>query len=93
MILSFDDKHTEALFEEGVCHRSWRAFEAIAKRKLDSLDAATTLEDLRSPPGNRLELLRGDRAGTYSIRINSQWRLCFRWTDQGAENVKIIDYH
>ena len=57
------------------------------------LQAAETLDDLRSPPGNRLESLSGDRAGQYSIRINGQWRLCFRWADDGAEDVEIVDYH
>ena len=71
----------------------WRAFEKVATRKLDILDAATTLDDLRSPPGNRLELLKGDRAGQYSIRINDQWRICFDWTEQGPEHVEIVDYH
>ncbi len=57
------------------------------------LDAATELEDLRVPPGNRLEALKGDRAGQHSIRVNDQWRICFRWTDAGAEDVEIVDYH
>ncbi|MHC2002679.1 type II toxin-antitoxin system RelE/ParE family toxin [Methylobacterium sp. CM6241] len=93
MIQSFADKRVEAFFEDGASYRPWRAFEAAAKRKLDILDAATTLDDLRSPPGNRLELLKGNRAGQYSIRINDQWRLCFRWTVQGPEQVEIVDYH
>ena len=93
MIQSFADKHTEALFNDGECHRQWRAFKTVAIRKLDMLDAATVLNDLRSPPGNRLELLKGSRAGQYSIRINDQWRLCFRWTEQGPEHVEIVDYH
>ncbi len=93
MIQSFADKHVAALFEDGASHRPWRAFEAAAKRKLDMLDAATVLDDLRSPPGNRLERLRGDRAGQHSIRINDQWRLCFRWTERGPEQVEIVDYH
>ena len=93
MIQSFADKHVEAFFEDGTSHRPLRAFESAAKRKLDILDAATALDDLRSPPGNRLERLRGDRAGQHSIRINDQWRLCFRWTKQGPEEVEIVDYH
>ena len=93
MIQSFADKHTETLFNGGPCHRQWRVFEKAATRKLDMLDAATTLDDLRSPPGNRLELLRGSRAGQHSIRINDQWRICFVWKDQGPENVEIVDYH
>jgi proteic killer suppression protein len=62
-------------------------------RKLAILDAAEVLEDLRVPPGNRLEKLQGDRAGQYSIRINQQWRICFHWTDAGPEDVEIVDYH
>ncbi|PWB79793.1 MAG: plasmid maintenance system killer protein [Methylocystaceae bacterium] len=64
-----------------------------ARRKLEAVHAATNLEDLGSPPGNRLEALSGDRAGQCSIRINDQWRTCFDWTDGGAENVEIVDYH
>ncbi len=62
-------------------------------RKLTMIEAAIVLEDLRSPPGNRLEALKGDRKGQHSIRINDQWRICFVWTDAGAENVEIVDYH
>jgi Plasmid maintenance system killer protein len=65
----------------------------VTRRKIAMLDAAASLEDLRVPPGNRLEALRGDRAGSHSIRINDQWRLCFRWTPAGAEDVEIVDYH
>jgi proteic killer suppression protein len=65
----------------------------VATRKLAQLDAAQTLEFLRSPPGNRLEGLRGSRGGQYSIRVNDQFRLCFRWTAAGAEDVEIVDYH
>lgn len=64
-----------------------------ALRKLLILDAAETLDDLRVPPGNRLEKLKGDRAGSYSVRINQQWRICFRWTDAGPADVEIVDYH
>jgi proteic killer suppression protein len=67
--------------------------EAVARRKLRQLQIAGRLEDLRVPPGNRLEALRGDRAGQHSIRINEQYRLCFRWTAAGAEDVEIVDYH
>ena len=67
--------------------------EAVALRKLDMVDAATRLDDLLSPPGNRLEALRGDRRGLHSIRINRQWRICFRWTPDGPEAVEILDYH
>ena len=93
MIRSFADRATERLFQEGVCPARWRAFEAVALRKLDMLDAATRLEDLHSPPGNRLESLRGDRKGQHSVRINRQWRVCFRWTTDGPEDVEIVDYH
>ncbi len=64
-----------------------------ALRKLLILDAAEALDDLRIPPGNRLEKLKGDRAGSYSVRINQQWRICFRWTAAGPEDVEIVDYH
>jgi len=70
-----------------------RAIETVATRKLSMLDAARTLEFLRSPPGNRLEALRADRVGQSSIRINDQWRLCFEWTDSGPAQVEIVDYH
>lgn len=65
----------------------------VATRKLAQLDAAETLDFMRVPPGNRLEVLRGDRAGAYSVRINDQYRLCFRWTDDGPDDVEIVDYH
>lgn len=93
MILSYRDKDTEALDVHGVCHRRWRAFQAVAERKLDSLNAASVVSDLRSPPGNRLEKLSGDREGQWSIRINDQWRICFRWDGSGPEDVEIVDYH
>lgn len=67
--------------------------ESVARRKLDQLDAAGTLRDMAAPPGNRLEALRGNRAGEHSIRINDQWRVCFIWTDQGPKDVEIVDYH
>jgi toxin HigB-1 len=88
MIQSFADRDTRALFDEDVCHRRWRAFKAVAFRKLDMLDAAVDLSDLRNPPGNRLEALRGDRAGQHSIRIDDQWRICFVWGPKGPENVE-----
>jgi proteic killer suppression protein len=69
------------------------SIENVVMRKLDILDAATGLDDLRSPPGNRLEALKGDRRGQYSIRVNRQWRICFRWTPDGPEAVEIADYH
>ena len=73
--------------------RRFVSIEAIARRKLRQLDIAAQLGDLRVPPGNRLEPLKGDRVGQYSIRINDQWRICFRWTEAGAEDVEIVDYH
>jgi toxin HigB-1 len=92
MIRSFRCKDTEALFG-GRCPARFRAFQAVAERKLTQLHNAATLEFLRSPPGNRLGALSGDRAGTCSIRINAQWRLCFAWRDGGAYDVEIVDYH
>ena len=70
-----------------------RDIQVRALRKLRQLDAAATIEDLRNPPGNRLELLKGKRAGQMSIRINDQWRICFRWVEKDAEDVEIVDYH
>ncbi|MCG8504576.1 MAG: type II toxin-antitoxin system RelE/ParE family toxin [Sphingomonadales bacterium] len=93
MIRSFRDRRTRLFYEEGRVPRQWRAFEEAAVRKLFFLETATRLEDLRNPPGNRLEKLRGDRAGQYSIRINSQWRVCFKWIDGAAGDVEIVDYH
>jgi proteic killer suppression protein len=93
MIRSFADRSTERLFNEDVCPSQWRAFKSVAVRKLDMIDAATKVEDLRSPPGNRLEALKGDRKGQWSVRINQQWRICFRWTTDGPVNVEIVDYH
>jgi proteic killer suppression protein len=92
MIRSFRCKDTKALFETGRSRR-FSAILAVAERKLAQLHAAETLEFLRSPPGNRLEALKGDREGQYSIRINSQYRVCFRWTTEGPEDVEIVDYH
>jgi proteic killer suppression protein len=92
MIGSFRCKETQALFE-GKHPRRFRAIETVAVRKLALLAAARTLEFLRSPPGNRLEALRGDRAGQYSIRINDQWRVCFSWSEHGPADVEIVDYH
>ena len=93
MIRSFADRDPERLFRDGACPARWRTIEAIALRKLDMVDAATRLDDLLSPPGNRLEGLKGDRRGQHSIRINDKWRICFVWLDGGAENVEIVDYH
>ncbi|MBA6095882.1 type II toxin-antitoxin system RelE/ParE family toxin [Pseudomonas juntendi] len=92
MIQSFSCADTEALFVTGKTRR-WSDIKSVADRKLAMLDAATELRDLRSPPGNRLEALSGNRAGQHSIRVNDQWRLCFTWTDNGPANVEIIDYH
>lgn len=92
MIYSFHCVDTQRLFETGKTKR-WQAIIRVAERKLAQLDAATTIDFLRVPPGNRLEALSGNRAGQYSIRINDQWRICFRWTEQGAEDVEIVDYH
>lgn len=91
MIKTFRCADTENLFK-GVRVRRFISIEAVARRKLEMLAAARKPEDLRSPPGNRLEALKGDRAGQYSIRINDQFRVCFRWND-GAEDVEIVDYH
>jgi proteic killer suppression protein len=92
MIRSFRDRDTALLAQEQVVKR-FRAIERQARRKLEMLAAAERLEDLRSPPGNRLERLGGDRADQYSIRVNDQWRLCFRWKDGAAEDVELVDYH
>jgi proteic killer suppression protein len=92
MIKSFSCQDTQALFETGKSRR-FSGIANIATRKLAQLDAAETLEFLRSPPGNRLEALKGDRAGQYSIRINDQFRLCFRWLENSAVDVEIVDYH
>ncbi len=92
MIRSFRDADVERL-HGGEAVRRFRAIERVARRKLVVLDAAERLDDLRAPPGNRLEALRGDRAGQHSIRINDQWRICFRWRDGAADDVEIVDYH
>ena len=97
MIQSFFDKASEDIFN-GVSSRLARqrlpqSLWRIAHRKFDQLDSAETLEDLRVPPGNRLEALRGDRKGQHSIRINDQYRICFLWSEQGPERVEVIDYH
>lgn len=92
MIKSFKCDDTRKLFETGKSAR-FGSILKVATRKLTQLEAATTLEFLRSPPGNRLEALKGDREGQHSIRVNDQWRLCFRWTPAGAEEVEIVDYH
>lgn len=91
-IRSFLCADTEAICQGGSPKR-FRNIENVAQRKLQMLDAAAALQDLRAPPGNRLEALSGNRAGQYSIRINEQWRLCFVWTATGPMDVEIVDYH
>lgn len=94
MIHSWKDRSVEIFFESGKIPRKvgWQKAARIAARKLDMLNAAHKLDDLRSPPGNRLEALSGNRQGQHSIRINDQWRICFVWKD-GAHDVEIVDYH
>ena len=92
MIRSYRDEDT-GTFADGESVRRFRAFERVAYRKIKYLMAAKTLDDLRVPPGNKLESLKGDRKGQHSIRINDQGRICFVWSDGGAENVEIVDYH
>lgn len=93
MIRSFGSKETERLWRrERVPSLDPRVLR-VALRKLRQVGSAEALEDLRVPPGNRLEALKGDRAGQHSIRINDQWRICFVWTDAGPEEVEIVDYH
>ena len=93
MIRSFRDKETEKVFRREASRKFPSVLQLQAQRKLLILDGAEVLQDLRIPPGNRLEKLRGDREGQYSIRINDQWRICFRWADGGADDVEIADYH
>jgi toxin HigB-1 len=92
VIISFRDSDTEAL-AGGHRVRRFVAFESVARRKLRQLQIAGRLDDLRVPPGNRLESLKGDRAGQHSIRINDQYRICFVWTAAGPDDVEIVDYH
>jgi proteic killer suppression protein len=92
MIQSFRDADTQALFEAR-SNRRWAAIQSVALRKLDQMEAATALNDLRMLPGNRLEALKGDRPGQYSIRVNNQYRICFIWVEDGAHEVEITDYH
>lgn len=93
MIVSTKGRLVEAIIAGEAPRRFPADLLRSAERRLRAIDAAVALEDLRSPPGNRLEMLKGSRAGQHSIRINDQWRICFRWTDAGAEDVEIVDYH
>lgn len=92
MIISFKCADTEGLFKTGKSAR-FSGISKVATRKLTQLEAAATLDFLRSPPGNRFEPLSGDRVGQHSIRINDQWRVCFVWTAEGPMDVEIVDYH
>lgn len=92
MIRSFKCSDTESL-SRGIRVRRFVNIAAVARRKLRQMEIAGRLDDLKVPPGNRLEALKGKRSGQYSIRINDQWRVCFRWTEAGAEEVEIVDYH
>ena len=91
-ILSFRCADTQAIYE-GKSPRRFRNIENVAQRKLQMLDDAVELRDLKSPPGNRLESLAGDRTGQHSIRVNDQWRVCFVWTAAGPQDIEIVDYH
>ncbi len=93
MLLSFRDRDTAAVWHRQRTSKFGDAVNRAAHRKLLILHAARSLDDLRVPPGNRLEKLRGDLAGRHSIRVNDQWRICFRWTPAGPEDVEIVDYH
>lgn len=93
MICSFADRAAKAFFNGGKCPPKWRQFSEVLARKLDMLDAAVALGDLASPPGNRLEALKGGRQEQWSIRINDKWRICFHWTERGPAEVEIVDYH
>lgn len=93
MIRSFADRDAEALFHGRVTRRIGADLQRVAQRKLRQVHNAEILRDLAAPPGNHLEALRGDRAGQHSIRLDDPWRICFIWTDTGAEAVEIVDYH
>ncbi|MDT8321974.1 MAG: type II toxin-antitoxin system RelE/ParE family toxin [Xanthomonadales bacterium] len=92
MIKSFRCSETRRLFETGKSRR-FANIHAVALRKLDQLDNVSILKSLAIPPGNRLEPLKGNRVGQFSIRVNDQWRICFKWTDDGPSDVEIVDYH
>jgi len=93
MIESFASDETQKIFLGQISRKLPKDIQRTARRKLIYLDDAEDLQDLLAPPGNRLEKLRGDRAGQHSIRINDQWRICFTWSDNKAKNVEIVDYH
>lgn len=93
MIKSFQNKETEKIFNREHSRKYPYDIQRIAMKKLWMLDAATDINTLKAPPGNRLEALKGNRQGFYSIRINDQWRICFKWIDNNAYDVEIIDYH
>ena len=93
MIKTFVDKQTAAIFEGYQVRKLPREIQQAARRKLKQIDSATTIDSLRVPPGNRLELLKGDRVGQWSVRINDQWRICLRWKSGDAFDVEITDYH
>ena len=93
MIESFKDRDTRKIWEEVFVKKYPKDIQRICLRKMIMIHRSKNINDLRVPPGNRLELLTGDRKGVYSIRINEQWRICFRWTDGAAHDVEITDYH
>jgi proteic killer suppression protein len=93
MIKSFRDRRTEDLFNEGRGDRKWQSFRKVARRKLVMVHSAAKLSDLRAPPNNQLEALVDDRDGQHSIRINDQYRVCFKWDDGHAYQVEIVDFH
>ncbi len=93
MILSFADKETERIWHGEPSRRLPIAIQAIARRKLRMINNARRLDDLRIPPANRLEALKGDLKGQHCIRVNDQWRICFRWSESGVSDVRIVDYH
>ncbi len=93
MIIGFASRETEKIWQGEVSRKLPRDIQQVALRKLFMLDKAQTLDDLRIPPANRLEALKGKRKGQYSIRINDQWRICFVWTNSGPDTVEIVDYH
>lgn len=93
MIKSFNDKETKKVFDRSYSKKLPESIQQRALRKLRMIDAAASINDLRVPPGNRLEALSGDREGEYSIRINNQWRICFTWIQGDAYDVEIVDYH